>query len=96
MRISLWRLYFGVVTFALFTATAIVQAANAGTTGSLGGTVVDSKTGAPIASAAVSVTSPSQSTTAATDKAGHFEFLSLIPDTYTVAPSPDPAPIVHF
>jgi hypothetical protein len=89
MRISLGRLFFVVATLALFTATAFVQAANAGTTGSLGGTVVDLKTGAPIASAAVSVTSPSQFTTAVTDRAGHFEFLSLIPDTYTVTVTKD-------
>ncbi len=89
MRISLGRLFFVVATVALFLATAFVQAANAGTTGSLGGTVVDSKTDAPIALAAVSVTSPSESATVATDRAGHFEFLSLIPDTYTLTVTKD-------
>ncbi|HZZ64778.1 MAG TPA: TonB-dependent receptor, partial [Candidatus Baltobacteraceae bacterium] len=56
----------------------------AGTTGRLTGTVSDQSTGAPIAGASVTVTSPSQTTTATTDAGGHFAFVSLAPDTYTL------------
>ena len=59
----------------------------AATTGGLAGTVVDAETSAPIAGAQVTATSPSQSTTATTDAAGHFTFLTLAPDTYTVTAS---------
>lgn len=57
----------------------------AGTTGTLGGDVVDATTGAPIAAAVITVTSPSQSASTTTDGRGHFTFVSLAPDTYTVA-----------
>lgn len=56
----------------------------AGTTGSLSGTVTD-ESGAPIAGAAVKATSPSQTISATTDAGGHFNFLSLAPDTYTIS-----------
>ncbi len=55
----------------------------AGTTGGLNGTVTDTK-GAPVVGAVVVATSPSQVATATTDSHGHFMFLSLSPDTYTV------------
>jgi hypothetical protein len=55
----------------------------AGTTGSLSGQVSD-ETGAPVAGAAVKVTSASQTATATTDGGGHFSFISLAPDTYVV------------
>ncbi len=57
----------------------------AGTTGGLSGTVVDAQSGAPVAGAKVTATSPSQTVTGTTDAAGRFAFLSLAPDTYTVA-----------
>jgi hypothetical protein len=57
----------------------------ASVTGGLTGTVVDADTSAPIAGAQVTATSPSQSTTTTTDAAGHFTFLTLAPDTYTVS-----------
>jgi hypothetical protein len=60
----------------------------AGTTGSLSGTVTDDK-GAPIAGAAVKVSSPSQTASASTDASGHFSFFSLAPDTYTIAVTKD-------
>ena len=41
----------------------------------------------PIAGAQVTATSPSQSATVTTDAAGHFSFLTLAPDTYTVTVS---------
>ncbi len=59
----------------------------AGVTGGLTGTVLDAETSAPIAGAEVIATSPSQSTTVTTDASGHFSFLTLAPDTYTVTAS---------
>ncbi len=56
----------------------------ASTTGGLTGTVVDTDTGAPIAGVTVTATSPSQTASVTTDAAGHFGFLTLGPDTYTV------------
>lgn len=55
----------------------------AGTTGSLSGVVKDGG-GAPIASATVTATSPSQTMRTKTDAQGRFTFLSLSPDTYTI------------
>ncbi len=57
----------------------------AGTTGGLSGSVVDTASGAPVANATVTASAPSQTTTATTDANGHFVFLSLAPDTYTVS-----------
>ena len=57
----------------------------AGTTGGLSGTVTQTDTGAPIAGAKVTVTSPSQTATTTTDSGGHFTFVSLAPDTYTLS-----------
>ena len=60
----------------------------AGTTGTLGGWVF-TRGGAPLKDAKVSATSPSQSEITTTDVTGHFVFVSLIPDTYTVTASKD-------
>jgi carboxypeptidase family protein/TonB-dependent receptor-like protein len=60
----------------------------AGTTGSLTGQVVLND-GAPLAGANVTATSPSESISTKTDATGHFAFVSLIPDTYTVTVSED-------
>lgn len=57
----------------------------AGTTGALTGLVVLAETNAPIAGAKVTVASPSQTATATTDAQGHFAFVSLAPDTYSVS-----------
>jgi Carboxypeptidase regulatory-like domain/TonB dependent receptor len=59
----------------------------ASVTGGLTGTVVDAETLAPVAGAQVTAASPSQSATTTTDAAGHFNFLTLAPDTYTVTAS---------
>jgi hypothetical protein len=59
----------------------------ASVTGGLTGTVVDADTLAPIAGAQVTASSPSQNATTTTDAAGHFNFLTLAPDTYTVTAS---------
>ncbi|MDP9024082.1 MAG: TonB-dependent receptor, partial [Candidatus Eremiobacteraeota bacterium] len=77
--------------FKRFSAAILLAAlcapfsAVAGTTGSLTGRVTDSASGAPIAGAAVTVLSASQSATASTDARGSFSFISLAPDTYTVS-----------
>ncbi|MBV8244583.1 MAG: carboxypeptidase regulatory-like domain-containing protein, partial [Candidatus Eremiobacteraeota bacterium] len=56
----------------------------AGTTGTLSGTVTDEK-GAPVAGATVTVSSPSQTVSTTSQSNGHYVFLSLAPDTYTIA-----------
>ncbi len=56
----------------------------AGTTGTLSG-VVAGDNGAPLAGAQVTALSVSQRAVATTDASGHFTFLSLAPDTYTVS-----------
>ncbi len=67
-------------------AIALVRAgAFAGTTGSITGTATDAKTNLPLTGATVSVASPSQRATATTDAKGHFAFVSLSPDTYTIS-----------
>jgi hypothetical protein len=57
----------------------------AGTTGSINGSLTDSSTGKPVSDAAVTASSPSQTATTKTDASGHFVFLSLAPDTYSVS-----------
>ena len=68
----------------------IVQATRvlAGTTGVISGTVLLTN-GSPVADAKVSAVAPSQSVSTTTDANGHFTFVSLIPDTYTVSVSKD-------
>jgi TonB dependent receptor/Carboxypeptidase regulatory-like domain len=61
----------------------------AGTTGGLTGSVVEATSSAPIAGAVVTVSSPSQTATVTTDASGHFGFLTLAPDTYTVSVTKD-------
>src|SRR5580698_8333352 len=60
----------------------------AGTTGGLSGQVVN-ETGSPVAGAIVKATSPSQTASVTTDAGGHFSFLTLAPDTYTVTAAKD-------
>src|SRR5271170_4622516 len=57
----------------------------AGTTGGLNGTVTAADTKTPIAGAKVTAVSPSQAATAVTDASGHFAFVSLAPDEYTIS-----------
>jgi len=64
----------------LLTAPAV-----AGTTGGLRGRVVDQATGAGLAGAVVTATSPSQTQSTQSDASGNFSFLSLAPDTYVVS-----------
>ncbi len=77
------------VVFALAILAAFVFQetwALAGTTGALSGNVRDAS-GAPVAGASVTASSSSQTATTTTDGTGHFSFVSLAPDTYTVAVS---------
>lgn len=60
----------------------------AGVTGGIGGVVHDD-TGAPVAGASVTATSPSQTEHSTTDAGGHFQFLTLAPDTYTITVEKD-------
>lgn len=78
-------------TGVLLVASMLVQAtwALAGTTGGLSGTVVDQASGAPIAGAKVTASAPSETTSTQTDASGHFVFLSLTPDTYTLSVDKD-------
>ena len=57
----------------------------AGTTGGLQGVVRDGDNGAPIAGAKITVSSPSQTAVSTSDAGGHYVFLALSPDTYTVS-----------
>jgi len=56
----------------------------AGTTGGIGGMILDENK-APVAGATVTASAPSGTSTTTTDIAGHFIFLTLAPDTYTVS-----------
>ena len=75
--------------FALAVLVAFVFSqgtwALAGTTGTLTGVVSDSGTNTPLSGAKITVVSPSQSATTTTSATGSFTFVSLNPDTYTVA-----------
>jgi hypothetical protein len=75
------------ITVAAVAAALLLQTlpATAGTTGSIGGTVLSTENGTPIAGATVVATSPSQTSTTTTDASGRFTMLSLAPDTYTIA-----------
>lgn len=71
---------------ALIAVLFLVQGtwALAGTTGGLSGFVTDTK-GSPVAGATVTVSSASGGSSTQTDGGGHFVFLALAPDTYTVS-----------
>ena len=74
-----------VAVLVLLAMLAQVTWALAGTTGNISGTLSDTSTGKPVASAKISAVSPSQSASATTDAGGHFTFLGLAPDTYVVS-----------
>src|ERR1700729_3040277 len=79
----LLRRWLSAVTMA--SLAVVARPAWAGTTGSLAGTVVETQGGTPIANATVTASSPSQVAVTHTDARGGFVFLSLAPDTYTIA-----------
>jgi len=87
----------GFVAVLLFVALVLggPAAALAGTTGTVNGSVVDARSNKPIAGAAVTAQSPSQTARTTSDASGRFSFISLAPDTYAIsvaaAPGYDPA-----
>ena len=82
-RAPVWHLVTALVLLVAFAGQGTW--ALAGTTGGLTGTVIDATSRAPIAGAVVTVSSPSQTVSVSTDASGHFGFLTLTPDTYTVS-----------
>jgi hypothetical protein len=60
----------------------------AGVTGGITGTVTDTS-GKPVAGATIKVLSASQAASRTTDAGGHFTFLTLAPDTYSVSITKD-------
>jgi hypothetical protein len=73
------------IAVVLIFLLAFTSVARAGTTGGISGIVTELGTSKPIAGATVTVTSPSQTATATTDARGHFAFVSLEPDEYTIS-----------
>lgn len=82
-----YRVRVSALSIALCAAIAFATPAHAGTTGAIGGHVIDSATQQPLAGVKVSVTSPSQSEATTTDATGSWSFVSLSPDTYTLTAS---------
>ncbi|MDB5069522.1 MAG: hypothetical protein JWM87_633 [Candidatus Eremiobacteraeota bacterium] len=78
---TLWRTLVTSLTLVAF----LLQGtwALAGTTGGLSGNVLDEK-GSPVVGARVRASSPSTIVAGTTDGSGHFQFLALPPDTYTL------------
>ncbi len=76
---------------AMITLAMLVQGtwALAGTTGNITGILTDTTNGKPVADAKITAVSPSQSASATTDAGGHFTFLALAPDTYTMSVEKD-------
>src|SRR5579863_7587271 len=70
-------------------AIPCISPALAGTTGALSGVVVELDNGAPVAGAAITAVSPSGTVSAASDAGGHFSFVSLAPDEYTLSVAKD-------
>ncbi len=73
------------VAITALLSVALALPARAGTTGGLSGNVLEFGTTTPLAGVAVSATSPSQSASTKTDARGHFAFVSLAPDEYTIS-----------
>ncbi len=80
-RFSSSLLAFLVVLSIVFQGTLVL----AGTTGQLSGTVLDATSKQPLAGVKVTAASPQQVATSVTDAAGHYSFVNLAPDTYTVS-----------
>ncbi len=74
-----------VAVLILVAMLAQVTWALAGTTGGISGTLTDTTTGKAVPDARVTASSPSQTASATTDAGGHFSFLNLAPDTYTLS-----------
>ena len=76
---------FLVWTLAIVFAFGQATTALAGTTGTLNGQVLQGSTNAPVPDARVTASSVSQTISTVTDASGHFVFVSLAPDTYSVS-----------
>src|SRR5690242_159155 len=76
---------FKVVALFLTVSLAMTCYSYAGTTGGISGIVTETGTTTPIAGVKVTATSPSQSASSTTDARGHFAFVSLAPDEYTLS-----------
>ena len=74
-----------ILVVALLMGFAMMAPALAGTTGGISGVVTEVGTTTPIAGVTITVTSPSQSASTTTDARGHFAFVSLAPDEYTIS-----------
>lgn len=72
-----------IAIIAVFLAALCALPALAGTSGALEGCVTDIR-GFPVANVTVYASSPSQVAKTRTDASGHFVFVNLTPDTYTV------------
>ncbi|MBV8530661.1 MAG: TonB-dependent receptor, partial [Candidatus Eremiobacteraeota bacterium] len=68
-----------------FWCAALHGPAIAETAGIVSGTVIDDKTHKPIAGAAVVAKAPSATYRTVTDAGGHFRFLSMLPDDYSIS-----------
>lgn len=80
------------IAFSAFVLALVIAAAHpglCGTTGGVHGRITDEASGQPIADATVTVTSPSQNESHATDAAGYYAFITLGPDTYTITVKKD-------
>jgi len=80
----------GLLKIAFLSVAALLVQATwtlAGTTGTMNGTLVIGQTNVPVAQAKVTASSVSQTASTTTDNGGHYSFVSLIPDTYTVTAS---------
>jgi hypothetical protein len=85
-----YRFWHALVAVVVLIALAGQEtSALAGTTGRMNGTVLQADTGAPIANAKVTASSPTQTASTTTDGSGHFGFISLAPDTYNVSVEKD-------
>lgn len=73
------------LAIAVVLCFASVLPARAGTTGGINGVVLQTGTSTPIAGVEVTAVSPSQTARAVTDARGHFAFVSLAPDEYTIS-----------
>lgn len=82
MALRLLRAFLLTLAIASLTAGAGLAA---GTTGSISGTVTDSKTGLPLPGVKVAAVSPTGSYVATTNQKGFFSFTGLSPDSFTVS-----------
>jgi hypothetical protein len=78
-----------VVGFLLGVSLWCRMPVEAGTTGTITGTVRDAQSGAPLAGVKVSASAPSGTATAYTNSAGFYSLQQLIPDTYVLTFSLD-------